>query len=190
MASNFRESLIFFEQLGIYDVVLPLLLVFTIVFAILEKTRVLGYDSIGDKKYSKKNLNSMVAFVTAVLIVGSSKLVGIINEAVSNTVLLLMMSVLFLLLVGSFMKQTDEGVFLEKGWRNLFMVIMFIGIIIIFLNAFKMPDGTSFLIYLLSSASNMFTGSTEVATSLLLVGLMIGAILFVTMGGGKKESKE
>ncbi|PIN72650.1 hypothetical protein COV21_01515, partial [Candidatus Woesearchaeota archaeon CG10_big_fil_rev_8_21_14_0_10_45_5] len=93
MASNFRETLTLFEQLGVYDVILPLLLVFTIVFAILEKTMVLGYEKIGDKKYTRKNLNSMVAFVTALLVVGSTKLVAMINETVSNTVLLLIMSV-------------------------------------------------------------------------------------------------
>ena len=40
--SVFRGIIEFFEKIGIYDVVLPFLLVFTIVFAILEKTKVFG----------------------------------------------------------------------------------------------------------------------------------------------------
>ena len=59
MVSNFRENLSFFETIGIFDVVLPFLLVFTIVFAILEKTKVFGTDDIGGVKYSKKNLNAI-----------------------------------------------------------------------------------------------------------------------------------
>ena len=42
--SVFRDVIDFFFQLGIYDVILPFLLIFTIVFAILEKTRVFGTE--------------------------------------------------------------------------------------------------------------------------------------------------
>ena len=40
MASAFRDVINFFGEIGLYDVVLPFLLVFAIVFAILEKTKV------------------------------------------------------------------------------------------------------------------------------------------------------
>jgi hypothetical protein len=191
MASNFRETLMLFERLGVYDVILPLLLVFTIVFAILEKTMVLGYEKIGDKKYSRKNLNSMIAFVSALLVVGSTKLVSMINETVSNTVLLLLMSVLFLILVGSFQKQTEEGVFLEGQWKNLFMVIMFVGIVLIFLNSFKLASGESVLMSIFTGiGKGMTSGGTlngDVVTTVVMFAVMIGAILFVTSSGKKKE---
>src|SRR4030042_4452892 len=102
MVSQFRTTLEFFEKLGIYDVILPFLLVFTIVFAIFEKTKLFGTDDIDGKKYTRKNLNSMVAFVSAFLVVASTKLVAIINETVANAVLLLILSICFLLLAGSF----------------------------------------------------------------------------------------
>ena len=37
--SSFRSAIDFFGQVGVYDVILPFLLVFTIMFAILEKTK-------------------------------------------------------------------------------------------------------------------------------------------------------
>ncbi|MBD3354878.1 hypothetical protein GF361_02745 [Candidatus Woesearchaeota archaeon] len=132
--SLFRGVIGFFDKLGIYDVVLPFLLVFTIVFAILEKTKILGTVEIEGKKYTKKNLDAMVAFVSAFLVVASTKLVSVINIAIANTVLLLLLAVLFLLLVGAFFKE-GEGVFLEGRWRFFFMTIMFTGIVLIFLNA-------------------------------------------------------
>lgn len=132
--SSFREVIGFLDKIGIYDVVLPFLLVFTIVFAILEKTRLLGTDDIDGKKYTKKNLNSMFAFIAAFLVVASTNLVKVINESVANIVLLLLLSVLFLLLIGSFYKEGEE-VYL-KGWmRTLFMIIMFVGIVLIFMNS-------------------------------------------------------
>ncbi|MEM0231230.1 MAG: hypothetical protein QXW00_00400 [Candidatus Woesearchaeota archaeon] len=190
MASNLRETISFLDQLGVYDVILPMLLVFTLVFGILEKTLVLGYEEIGGKKYSRKNLNSMVAFVTSLLVVGSTRLVAMINETVSNSVLLLVLSVLFLILVGSFQKQTSEGVFLEGGWKNLFMVIMFVGIVLIFLNAFKLSSGQSVLSIIFTGIRNALVGSSgvnnDVVGTIVLLGLMIGAIAFIT-SSPKKE---
>ncbi|MBU0979816.1 MAG: hypothetical protein KJ709_03345 [Nanoarchaeota archaeon] len=132
--SVFRGVIGFLDQIGVYDVVLPLLLVFTIVFAILEKTKILGTEEIDGKKYTKKNLNAMTAFSISFLVVLSKFLVSLINTAVANITLLLLVSVCFLLLIGSFYKE-DEDVFLEGGWRKFFMVLMFIGVVFIFLGS-------------------------------------------------------
>ena len=132
----FRGVISFLEKFGFYDIVLPFLLVFTVVFAILEKTKVLGTETIKDVKYTKKNLNSIVAFVIAFLVVASTKLVAAINQIMANIVLLLILSISFLLLIGSFFKE-DEDVYLKEGpWRTFFMLIMFIGVVIIFLHSF------------------------------------------------------
>jgi len=58
MVSAFRGVVDFFGEIGLFDVVLPFLLVFTVVFAILEKTKVFGIEEIEGKKYTRKNLNS------------------------------------------------------------------------------------------------------------------------------------
>ena len=55
--SIFRGVISFLNTLGVYDIILPFLLVFTLVFAILEKTKVLGTEKVGDKTITKKNLN-------------------------------------------------------------------------------------------------------------------------------------
>ena len=78
--SVFRESLVFFDQVGLYDVVLPFLLVFTLVFGVLEKSKIFGTEKTADGKngpYSRKNLNAMVAFCTAFFVVASAQLVSL-----------------------------------------------------------------------------------------------------------------
>ena len=134
MASAFRNVIEFFAEIGLYDVVLPFILVFTIVFAILEKSKVFGTENIDGKEYTKKNLNAMTAFVIAFFVVASSQLVEIITQVSSYTVILLLLSVLFLLLIGSFMKEGDRGI-LTGNWNYFFMIMMFIGIILIFIYA-------------------------------------------------------
>lgn len=138
--STFREVIDFFDKLGIYDVVLPFLLVFTIVFAILDKTRVLGTEKIDNVDYPKKNLNAIVAFVIGFMVVASSQLVEAITDISANMVILLLLSVFFLLLVGSFFKE-GEAVFLDDNWKKFFMVIMFVVLVLIFLQAIKTDDG-------------------------------------------------
>ncbi|MBD3310312.1 hypothetical protein GF351_03780 [Candidatus Woesearchaeota archaeon] len=142
--SAFRGVIEFLGEIGVYDVILPFLLVFTIVFAILEKTKVLGTEKVGDELVTKKNLNAMASFVISFLVIASAKLVDIITAVSSQIVILLFLVVFFLLLIGSFYRE-GEDVFLEEGWRTMFMVIMFIGIVAIFLQAIKMDTGQGFL---------------------------------------------
>jgi len=178
MVSAFRNVIEFFEEIGLYDVVLPFLLVFTIVFAILEKTRVFGTDTIDGKQYPKKNLNSITAFVIAFFVIASSKLVEIITTVSSYTVLLLMLSVLFLLLVGSFMKE-GEGVFLQGNWNYFFMILMFVGIVLIFIYALGWWD----------SIWDFFQFQTggEVVGSLILIVIIVLFIWYIVKGEPHKE---
>jgi len=182
MASTFRGVIEFFVRLGIYDVVLPFLLVFTVVFAIMEKSKVFGTEKTSDGPVTRKNLNSMVAFVVAFLVVASSRLVAVINETMANMVLLLMMSICFLILIGSFMKETKEGVFLEKGWATFFTVIMFIGIVLIFLNALGW----------LEPAWNWLAAhyDSTVVASVLLVAGMVGFVYWIVKEPSKKKDEE
>lgn len=181
----FRQVLVFFDKIGLFDVVLPFLLVFTIVFAILEKTKVLGTEDIEGKKYTKKNLNAMASFVMAFLVVASSKLVETIVKVSSNAVVVLFLSVLFLLLVGSFYKE-GEPVYLEGGWKIVFMIIVFIAIIGIFLDAIKTADGRTWLERL-----GDFTGSggDELAGSILLLAIVVLFVVYAVKEPSKGSAQ-
>ena len=174
--SSFRQIITFFQKMGLYDVILPFLLVFTVVFAILEKTKVFGMEEYDGKKYPKKNLNAMAAFVIAFLVVASTELVRIISDSVAQAVVVLFMAVLFLLLVGSFYKE-GEAVYLEGGWKLTFMIIVFVSIVGIFLNNIKDKSGISWL-----ERALRFTGSggDELAGSILLLAIIIFAVVYVT----------
>ncbi|MEA2036965.1 MAG: hypothetical protein U9O94_05620 [Nanoarchaeota archaeon] len=181
MASAFRNVIEFFADIGLYDVVLPFILVFTIVFAILEKTRVFGMETIDGKQYTKKNLNSMTAFVMAFFVVASSQLVEIITKVSSYTVILLLLSVLFLLLVGSFMKE-GEGGFLTGNWNYFFMLMMFIGIALIFIYALGWWD----IIW----AFFKFETGGEVVGSVILIAIVVLFIWYAVKDDKHIEKKE
>ncbi|MFC1768817.1 hypothetical protein ACFLZX_03565 [Nanoarchaeota archaeon] len=138
--STFRAAIEFLQTAGVYDVILPFILVFTIVFAILEKTKVFGMEKIGNVEYTRKNLNAMTAFVIALLVVGSAEIVEILNLISAQIVIFLFASVFFLLLVGSFAKE-EKGVFLKGGWNTFFMWVMLIGLALIFFNVLNEQYG-------------------------------------------------
>ncbi len=184
--SNLREVIGFLDDIGIYDVVLPFLLVFTIVYAILEKTGIFGTDEINGKQYSKKNINSMVAFVMGFLVVASTKLVETINKTFANVTLLLMLSVLFLMLIGSFYREKEE-VYLKGISRTFFAILMFLGIVLIFLDALDWLEviGDFF-------ADNI---GEPWFVSLILVAVLTAFLVFITSErkapvAKKKESEE
>jgi len=171
MASILGNVIGFLQKIGVYEVVLPFLLTFTIVFAILEKTKIFGSEEIEGKKYTKKNLNAMVAFVIGFLVIASSRLVEAITAVSANIIILLLLSVFFLMLVGTFFK-SDEDVALEGTWRYIFMIIMFVGIVFIFLSAIKTEAGLSWLEVFINWVSRFWT-STAVASIILIIGIII-----------------
>jgi hypothetical protein len=118
------NSLDFLSRIGIFEVVLPFMLVFTIVFAVLEKTRIFGSEKVfsqkaGTQEVSRKSQNSTVAFVVAFFVIASKELVATINEVMANMVLLLLLSISFLILVGSFHgEQEKKGLELASPWKE------------------------------------------------------------------------
>ncbi|MEK6941020.1 MAG: hypothetical protein AABW49_03920 [Nanoarchaeota archaeon] len=85
------------EEFGIYEVALPFLLVFTIIFAILQKSKILG-ESVD--KHPIKNLNVVISLVMAFFFVRNENLVTIVNRFLPNVSLFMVVILMFLLLIG------------------------------------------------------------------------------------------
>lgn len=60
MAYNFQDLILTMDNWGLSDVLLPFLLIFVVIFAVLQKSKVLG---------EKKNYNTMFALVVALSVV-------------------------------------------------------------------------------------------------------------------------
>lgn len=169
----------FLDRIGIYDVILPFLLVFTAMFAILEKTKILGMEKIDGKEYTRKNQNAMLAFVISFLVVASSELVRTINEAMANFVILILLGISFMMLVGS-LQTGDKEFALSGGWKTAFYVIFFIGIMGIFLHAIHYKD-QPFLEYAWDYTVDKW--DTNWFGSLILIAIIVGFMVYITSSG-------
>ncbi len=178
--SVLRGVIDFFNNLGIYDVVLPFLLIWTVVFAILEKTKIFGTDKINGQEYSKKSLNAMIAFVLALIFVGSSQLVAIANQALAKIVLLILIIICFLILIGTFFGK--EEVKLDKGPLRT-SAIVFIGIGVLLIFAYQVGWLTPSWNYLVDNWNGTVVGA---------IGLILFIIIFmafITSEPKKSESE-
>jgi hypothetical protein len=101
--------------------VYPFLLVFFIVFAVLEKAKILGDD--------KKQLNAFVAFIIGLIFVGAvfPKLV-VANMILFLTVALVIMFVV--LLLWGFVASGETGLEMSKPLKVVLMVVLGIAVII------------------------------------------------------------
>ncbi len=166
----------FLHDFGFYDVVLPFLLVFTIIFAVLEKTKIFGTE--GGKP--KKNINAMIAFVIALMFVATTNLVIGTKEFLPNVVILLITLMSFMMLVGFFYADKEFSFEKHKSWKILLTLIFFIGIVLMSWHAYA-PESFKWFF----EETTGFWTSQGGATVIFLIIIII-TILVVTMG--KKSS--
>ena len=192
MASPLGSAIEFLREFGFFDIVLPFLLVFTLVYAILEKTKILGTVKIKDESIANKNLNSMVAFVIGLLVVATANVVRAINESLPNIILLAVVSFSFLILIGVFMKSEElDFSNKHKGWYKAFVILIFIGVVAIFLNSiYTISNGQEYSL-LIVVLNYILTGwDTAVFGSIIMLIVIIVAIILITKSGNKEKKKE
>ncbi len=160
MALNFVDMLKSWQDIGLYEVILPFMLIFTISFALLQKVKILG---------DKKEFNIIVALVIGLLFVRNQSLVGLINTFLPNVSLFMVVILMFLLLLGIFGGE-------HKAWTGIMLSIAFVvslAFILISLSAdFAGQDS-----FLPEWATNM---DDQTKATIFLVGTMIVIIWMVT----------
>jgi hypothetical protein len=103
--ANFADGIIALQQMGVADVLLPFFLIFTVVFAVLNKTHILG------AKADAKKYNIIVALVMGASVIfphvlgvypPQSDPVNIINSALPSISVVVIAIVMVMLLLGVF----------------------------------------------------------------------------------------
>lgn len=130
MAETFIQLFRTLESYGLTDALLPFLLIFTIIFAMLQKTNILGAG--------KKNFNVMVAFIIAAMVViphitgsypGRYDLVEILNQALPDVSIVVVAVIMGLLLIGLL---GGEAMWMGGSLSGMVAIAAFASIIYIF----------------------------------------------------------
>ncbi len=128
-AYNLEEFVKILDSWGLTDVMLPFLLVFVVIFALMSKTNILGKD--------KKKYNMAVALVVALLVViphvldyypPQSDVVSILNQALPQVSLIAVAVMMLLVLIGLFGVEAKWMGSSLSGWIAIiaFLIIIWI----------------------------------------------------------------
>lgn len=175
-AYNLQEFVRMLEAWGLTDVLLPFLLIFVIIFAILQKTKVLGIN--------RKNLNAAVGLIIGLLVVvphvlgvypPGSDVIEIMNRALPNISLIVVALLMVLILIGLLGGEANWIGGSLSGW---IAIIAFIAVIWIFGSAAGWWRGTTWFY--------RFFGADAIA---IIVMLLVFAIIvwWVTREPGEKD---
>lgn len=147
MASMMESTLEFLDTIGIFNVVLPFLMIYVMMFALLERTKIFGVEKVDYEgktlEVTRKNLNAIFAFAVAFFAILSSQVVSAIQRSIGPIMVLLVIIVLFILLVSIFKKDDGQHEF-SKMQIGIFIIIIFVSIALILFNAIQ-SDGQTWL---------------------------------------------
>ena len=162
---NFTEWLLGWEKIGLFNVVLPFLLVFTLSFAVLEKAGIL----------KQRNFNAVISFIIALLFVRNQTLVGLVNNFLPNVSMFLVVILMFLLLIGIF-GGSHAGTKLTMGIAALvsFLFVVWSLLATNFIKVSGLPD---WLVYM----------DEQTKTTILFIAVFVIVIWFIMRDPKKSE---
>jgi len=175
MASVFREAINNLDGLGVLNIILPFIVVFTLIYAMLEKTKVFGVEKNGKAKH---NVNAMVAFCIGFFFIASTSQV----EQLTMYLQFLGMLMVFLMCLFYVMAAFNMKEFYD--YKNIFATLGMIGILIAFLYIVGLVNlkDYGFIIDLIFNPVIFL-----IVVFLLLIGYITGES---PGGAGKKKSSE
>lgn len=184
MVSPLQAAIDFLQSFGFFDIILPFILVFAIVYAILEKTKILGKEEAG-----KKNINALVAFAFGLFVVVASNIVDTLKNALPVITLVLIVLISFMILVGAFHGDKEFSFAESTFWKWFLTIVMFFAVVLIFMNFTETDSGETWLEAFWDYVTDDFN-SGAVVSSVLFLAIIIFVVWFVGYGGKGKESGE
>jgi hypothetical protein len=161
-----KDVLIVMEQIGLTDVILPFVLVFTVIFGVLQKSKVLGVYEGGKPK---TNLNAMVAFVIAFFVLIMIQTLQVITWLTRYAALLAVAFVFVGLLVAM------AGARMHLRTPVMLVALFLIGMV---------------LVQSLAWSGVLNTEATRALTLVLLGAALIAVLGWLFFGWGKEKSKK
>ncbi len=169
MALNFMNILAQMEDMGVFNIILPFLLVFAITFAILEKVKIFG---------DKRQINGIIAAILGILVARNQYVVGIINRFLPNISLFMVVILMFLLLFGIFSGE-------YKGFKGSLL-----GLAMIFSIIFVVWSLTADFVGERFELPNWLYGfSDDTQAAVLLIAIFVIVIWYVTKGPPTADEK-
>ncbi len=163
--SSFRTVIDQWAQFGIFDVLLPLLLVFTLVFAILEKINI----------FKNRGVNLVIALVLAFFAITNPYVSVFFMYLFSNLAIGIAILLVMIILLGIAFKPE------EKTWQWVFGIGGFILLLVVLAKS-------GFFTYVFGA--NAFYWMQQNSAALILVFIVAFVIVALVVGVGGEKGKK
>jgi len=167
----FANAIQLLRDIGAYDFFFPFLLVFAIIYGMLEKTAIFGAE--------RRDINAIIAFVIAFIFGATSWTVQAVQHFIPYIGLIAVASVGFLMLAAMFWPDLDR----LQNSKIRYVATGLIGLVIILLIIFYLGLWDA----IFDPLRDPGTGDNIIAGVILTI-LLIGGILVIVGGSGKGSS--
>jgi hypothetical protein len=161
-----KDVILAMEEIGFTSVILPFVIIFTVVFAVLQKSRVLGADSKGNPK---ANYNAMVAFIIAFFALIMFKTLSVMNYFIRYVAVLLFIFII----LGIVLSFIGGHVHMSGAIKSIALGLILIVLLEALVMGGMIPEDIAYRVIMP-----------------LLVALLIAAGLIAMMTSGKGEKKK
>ena len=174
------------NNLGFFNVILPFLLVYAVMYGILSNYKILGDPfAEGDKGKVTRSLISIVSAATGFFIVGSANVVLSLRTLIPYIVLFLLTVFFLILAISPFLQREEKSGEIQIGNRTriillTFTIIIFTLIVIFTLGLFN---------YIASAASSAATSSVLSSLQPFIETIVILVVMFGIAYWAIKPSK-
>lgn len=151
------------------ETILPAVLIFTIVFAILQKSKVLGDD--------KKQVDAIVSLAVALLVISFAQAVGIILQLIPFLAVSLVVLIILFVLLGSFLK--------DEFSKPISSVLVYVIVVAVAIAVMYITGAWQYLVDLIYGGT---LGDSEIFMNVLFIIIIIAAVAAVLRSGGKAKS--
>ena len=153
------------------DYILPFVLVFTLIFAILQKSKLLGDE--------KKQINAIIGLVVGLILISFPFARDVVVKLMPFLAVSAVILLVFMLLYG-FISGKKDGDVLNKGLKITLGIIMSLGLITVLLIITGAWD------YIWNYMFNQEKGS-QILINAFLILILAGAVAAVVSGKDKKD---
>lgn len=175
---TFQDFIYDLQNWGVADVLLPFILIFTLIFAILQKTKVLGEKG--------KRFNVIIALVIGFTVViphilspSSNDVINIMNRAFPSVSIFIVAILALFLLIGMWSSKEMKWGQSMRGWVALISAVIVIAIFTYAAGwwgpSVTLPDWLSFL--------------NDPGTVALIIIVIVFIIVIMYITGGEEEKK-
>lgn len=147
------------------NVIYPFLLSFTLIFAILQKSKILGED--------KKQIDALIAFSISLIFVAFSWATGIVSAMMPFLVVTLVILLVFMILYGFVASDNSEGLVLSVGLKRGLGVLAALAVIVAVIVATGQWSTVVGWIF------NSNGSPSNLASNILMVAVIVGALAVV-----------